>query len=132
MQIWAHGRQYPESTDYWDVNWLNVTAHCGGEGSDVWVTGPIIHITELKALREDLTKLSISLKGSVILDTMEPNFRIEFEATSKKEIQVKVHLTPNHLSQGHKYFFEVSQDNLNTFVQELKGILENYPIAGNP
>jgi hypothetical protein len=29
LQIWVHGRQFPDSNDYWDGNWLRVTAHCG-------------------------------------------------------------------------------------------------------
>jgi len=29
LQIWIHGRQFPDAADYWDGNWLRVTAHCG-------------------------------------------------------------------------------------------------------
>lgn len=36
LQIWIHGRQYPNEEDYWDGNWLNVTAHCGSQGAEVW------------------------------------------------------------------------------------------------
>lgn len=132
LQMWVHGRKYPESGDYWDGNWLNVTAHCGGEDSNVWVTGSIIHLTDLKTLQADLEKLCSSLNGAAVLETMEPNFGIDFEASPQKEIHVKVHLTPNHLSQEHHYFFKVSQYELQKFMQEIKIILESNPIIGKP
>jgi hypothetical protein len=44
LQMWIHGRQFPNEEDYWDGNWLNVTAHCGSQGADVWTSGPILHV----------------------------------------------------------------------------------------
>ena len=35
LQIWVHGRQFPDLHDYWDGNWLRVTAHCGGSGASI-------------------------------------------------------------------------------------------------
>jgi hypothetical protein len=28
LRVWIHGRQFPDSQDYWDGNWLNATAYC--------------------------------------------------------------------------------------------------------
>jgi hypothetical protein len=47
FQIWIHGRQFPDSQDYWDANWLNVTAHCGANGASVWVSGAIVMVSDL-------------------------------------------------------------------------------------
>lgn len=41
LQIWVHGRQFPDAADYWDGNWLRVTAHCGESGASVFATGSI-------------------------------------------------------------------------------------------
>jgi DNA-binding ferritin-like protein len=27
LQIWVYGRRFPDLHDYWDGNWLHVTAH---------------------------------------------------------------------------------------------------------
>src|SRR5256885_6731459 len=27
LQVWVHGRQFPDAIDYWDGNWLRITAH---------------------------------------------------------------------------------------------------------
>ena len=47
FQIWVHGRQFPDSTDYDDANWLRITAHAGAAGASVWVSGAILMITDL-------------------------------------------------------------------------------------
>jgi hypothetical protein len=44
FQLWVHSRQFPQEEDYWDGNWVNVTAHCAGKGASVWVRGAIIHL----------------------------------------------------------------------------------------
>jgi hypothetical protein len=59
LQIWIHSRQFPNEKDYWDGNWLNVTAHCGKHGADVWASGPILHVPDLTrwlAALEEMTK----------------------------------------------------------------------------
>ena len=35
LQLWVHGREFPESEDADDGNWLRVTAHCGASGASV-------------------------------------------------------------------------------------------------
>ena len=34
LQIWVHGRQFPDSDDYWDGNWLYVTRPGGRLGRE--------------------------------------------------------------------------------------------------
>lgn len=36
LQIWVLGREFEDSQDYWDGNWLRVLIHCSSEASDVW------------------------------------------------------------------------------------------------
>ena len=47
FQLWVHGRQFPNAQDYWDGNWLNVTAHCGANGASVWASGAIVMVADL-------------------------------------------------------------------------------------
>lgn len=35
FQLWVHGRQFPEATDFYDGNWLRVTAHCKASAASV-------------------------------------------------------------------------------------------------
>ncbi len=49
LRIWVHGRQFPDNEDYWDANWLNITA-CGAQGATVRVSGNIIQLPEIAHL----------------------------------------------------------------------------------
>jgi hypothetical protein len=49
FQLWIHGRQFPDSTDYYDGNWLRVTAHCGSSGASVWVQGAMLMVTDIQS-----------------------------------------------------------------------------------
>jgi hypothetical protein len=60
LQIWIHNRCYPESE-----NWLNVTVHCGAQGSSVRANGTIIHLSEISHLLSGIEKLYKALKGKV-------------------------------------------------------------------
>jgi len=48
LKIWISGRQFEDSTDFWDANWLVITAHCSSYFSEVIIQGPIIHLSELE------------------------------------------------------------------------------------
>ena len=39
FQLWVHGRQYPDSQEYYDANWLRVTADTGAAGASVGCQG---------------------------------------------------------------------------------------------
>ena len=47
FQLWVHGRQFEQATDYEDGNWLRVTAHCGAAGASVWATGSILQAQDV-------------------------------------------------------------------------------------
>ena len=77
LQIWVHSRQFPESDDYWDGNWINVTAHCGAKGADVWTSGSIIHLPEIKRWADACEKMHATLSGEANLECMEPWLLVE-------------------------------------------------------
>ena len=64
LQIWIHGRQFPESMDHWDGNWLNVTAHCDQAGASVWATGAILDTIGLLRFRDELEQLPQTLSAN--------------------------------------------------------------------
>ena len=81
LQIWIHGRQFPNATDYWDGNWLRITAHCGTHGADVWTTGSILHVPDIVRWLADPEQLNRSLSGDANLVPLEPELRVKLAAT---------------------------------------------------
>jgi hypothetical protein len=57
LQLWVHGREFPESDDDYDGNWFHVTAHCGASGASVWVQGSILMVTDIAGFGEECAAL---------------------------------------------------------------------------
>ncbi len=130
LEIWILGRQFPDSNDYWDGNWVNVIAHCNAHGSRVEVSGSIIHLSEIHYWHQSLETLYETLEGSACLDCMEPelNILIKVQSLGKMEMQVKI--TPDHLNQKHLFIFELNQSFLPDLIKSCKKIMQNYPLTG--
>jgi hypothetical protein len=47
LQLWVHGHQFQNSAEYFDANWLRVTAHAGAAGASVWASGAILMAPDL-------------------------------------------------------------------------------------
>ena len=131
LEIWIHERQFPDIEDYWDGNWLLVTAHCSSSGSSVWTEGPIIHLPELLDWYESASELNETLKGTASLECMEPELYVTIKAKSLGQLTMEVHITPNHFEQEHKYYFAIDQSYLTDFLNGCKQVLRNYPVKGS-
>jgi len=132
LQIWIHGRQFPDSEDYWDGNWLNVTAHCGASGASVFADGSIIHLPELERWHSQIVGLLASVGGEANLECMEPNLSVGLKANSLGHIAMDVSITPDHITQRHHFEYQIDQSYLTSLVRQLKAILETHPTKSVP
>lgn len=132
LQIWVHGRQFPDSHDYWDGNWLSVTACCEAKGACVWVAGNIIHLSEIHILLSGAEKLYRDLKGKAELPCMEPELSLELTAKSQGQIEMTVDITPDNLSQGHSFMFKIDQSYLPGLLTGCKKVMHKFPVKGGP
>ena len=130
FRLWIHNRASQKSQDYWDGNWLYVTAICEASGSVVRVTGSILHAPEIDGFRRGLEKLNEHLEGKAELDCMEPYLGISVEAQSLGHLRMVVAITPDILNQTHKFVFETDQSWLPRVISDCNKILERYPIVG--
>ena len=130
LQIWVDRRQFPDAADYWDGNWLRVTAHCGRSGASVFATGSIIHLSELDQWLVESEGLLKNLSGEAKLACMEPALSVTLKAGSLGYIAMEVSITPDHISQRHWFQFEIDQSYLPPLVKQCQAILEAYPIKG--
>ena len=46
LELWVHDRRSPKAQDYWEGNWLVVTARCAATGANVWSTGPMLRVPD--------------------------------------------------------------------------------------
>ena len=130
LSIWVHGRERPEDRDYWDGNWLLVTAYYDTDGASVKVHGPVIHLSELADLMFGCEQIYETLKGAASLECMEPELHVNLTADKLGRIDVSVSITPDHLTQYHKFDSQIDQSYLPAIIASLRNILQKYPIRG--
>jgi hypothetical protein len=131
FQLWIHGRQFPEADDYDDGNWLRVTAHCGASGASVWAQGAIVMVTDIAGFGKQCDAMLRGDSRSAVLDPYEPELRVSLEVADRLgHIHVQVEITAEHLTQSHKFEFDVDQSYLPDIIKECSAIVQEYPIRG--
>ncbi|WP_035547046.1 hypothetical protein [Burkholderia sp. 9120] len=128
LKLWVHGRQFPLAQDYWDGNWLQVTALCGSASSTVSTVGPIVHLGELVQLLEECERLYESLSGIAKLDCMEPNLGVTLTAKTSGHVDVRIHITPNHMLEKHEFTESFDQTFLPAIIAQCREILIEHPL----
>ena len=131
FQLWVHGRQFPDSTDYYDGNWLRVSAHCGCAGASVWATGSILMVTDLVSWAKECDQLLRKEAKQATLNPMEPNLCVTIKSTDALgHFSLSVEITPEHLSQRHTMEFEIDQTYLPELIRQCRQIEKEHPIRG--
>jgi hypothetical protein len=123
LKLWVHGRQFPLAQDYWDGNWLQVTARYNSAHSTVSTDGPIVHLGELARLLDECERLYESLSGVAKLDCMEPNLGITLTAKTSGHIDVRIHITPNSMLEKHEFNESFDQTFLPAIISQCREIL---------
>ena len=131
FQLWIHGREIGDPREHWeDANWLNVTAHCGAPGADVWAQGPILQLADLVWWLKQLEDISRTMSGKAELVPVEPNLYIKLEMDKLGHVAMQVNITPEHMSQRHEFREQIDQSYLPGLIRQIKTVLQKYPIQG--
>jgi hypothetical protein len=131
LRIWISGRQFPDANDYWDGNWLLVTASCVSAGAQVVTQGPILHLSELRHWLNGLKDLLQAVEGEAELPCMEPNLWATVRLGKTGSGSLAVSITPDPLKERHEFEIEIDQSYLPRLVRELEDILTRYPLKGD-
>ncbi len=128
LKLWVHGRQFPEADDYWDGNWLSVTAYYHRHQSSVFADGPILHLGELWGLYQGCTRMHSTLRGKAALECIEPNLSLKLTAGPTGRVQIETTITPDQLTENHSYTDEIDLSYLPAINAALRSIFDEYPI----
>ena len=128
LRIWLHGRQFPDSIDYWDGNWLRATACCSSPGAIVCTEGPIIHLGEIHGLLHECRILYESLKGEAKLACIEPNLSVKLAAEWNGALTVVIEITPDQMTERHSFDEHLDQSYLPSIISQCEAVLEKFPI----
>lgn len=130
FSLWVFGREFEDLHDYSDGNWLRVFARCSAGRSTVEAKGPIIHAPELAKWLKELRECNSSLNGEAVLACMEPNLSARIWLKDGRG-EFILNITPDHVSQEHRYTFQIDQSYLRELIFGLEDVLKRFPIRND-
>jgi len=128
FSLWVFNRQFENSHDYWDGNWLNVYAEVRTNGAVVKADGAILRVPELAGFADELQRVYDTLQGEAQLKCIEPNLGITIRAEKTGHLEIEIEITPDHMAQRHKFMSGFDQTFLKPIITSLRSILATYPI----
>lgn len=134
LSLWIGGREFPDSEDYWDGNWLVVRARMEAPGARVECEGPILMTSDLERFRGELASLHATLSGEATLASLEPNLTVRLAAQRLGQIALEVEITPEPLGQLHRFTLDahLDQSHLPALIASCDALLERFPVRGAP
>ncbi len=126
FRLWIHGRQFPESQEYWDGNWFKVTALCWAQGAEVQTSGSLLHLSDIVRWAEDAGQLHRTLSGEANLACMEPELFVTLQAKALGQIEMVVDITPDVHSQAHQFRFDIDQSYVPLLIRQCQRILDEF------
>ena len=131
FQLWVHGRQFPQAEDYYDGNWLRITAHCGGSGGSIWVQGAVLMVTDVAGFGDQCAAMLRGDSDSAVLDPLEPELKVSLWVADRLgHLRTHVEITPDHLAQSHRLEFDLDQSYLPEIIKQCAAIVQEYPVRG--
>lgn len=133
LRLKVHDYQFQESDEYWDANWVIVTAEVNLPGQ-AWVRaeGPFLMTSELARFRDEIQMLYDKLDAEAGLWTIEPELKLRLEGKGTGAITAEIEITPNQMTQEHRFYVELDQSYLPQALQQLNSILSQFPVRGQP
>ena len=130
LRIWVHGRQFPDATDEWDANWLNITARHQGRSGVVEVQGPELDTVSFLSFQRELMVMAESLTGEATLSSVEPSVKLKLRFSDRLgHVAARLELTADQLNEGHWFEIEgIDQTHLAVLIGQLKTVLDRFPV----
>jgi hypothetical protein len=132
IEIEAIGRKYPNTTDYWDINWLVSTINVNIPGYKACFNASLTTY-EIRDFYTELTRMETKLKGQAKLNNIDGYLDIECEMNRTGRMMWSAELC---YPAGHgallSFDFESDQSYLGDLIKQLEQLLRVYPVIGKP
>ena len=132
LRLWVLGRQFEQTEDFWDGNWLAVEAEASAAGALVRTCGPLVHLSELERFEDECRRLHETLDGQAELVCMEPNIRVRLQSKGLGHLRCEVFITPDHMTQRHEFIGELDQTHLPAIIHAIQDVLRRLPVRSRP
>jgi len=89
-------------------------------------------VPEIAHFLRGVEAIHASLQGEAALLCMEPELAVSLTAERLGHITMVVAITPDHLSQAHRFTFVIDQSYLPLVIDSCRTLLRQYPVKGQP
>lgn len=133
LALLVRGRAYRQQRDYWDGNWLLVTAtiHVGKFAGEV---PGMLRAEELATFTQTLQAFQQSLKGMIRFETAEEwlHFHIEADPHGRLELSGTLSDDVSYPYNSLKFTIPTAQSFLAAPLQQLQMVTQAFPTISRP
>ena len=105
-----------------------VRASMEARGALIKCDGAILTTMDIKQFRDQLAAMVETLQGEASLEPLEPELKMVFKMQSRGHLEATVEITPDHLTQHHRFVVDADQSYLPALVASCDDILTRFPI----
>lgn len=132
IEIDVLDRKYPNSSDYWDANWVTSKINIKIPGYLVNFDA-YLRTDELRDFANEIKLMSKLLKGKATLNNLDNYLQIECEMNKTGKIIWTVETCyPAGYGAVLKFKFESDQSFLVELIKETENMLSTFPVIGKP
>ncbi|MET4559832.1 hypothetical protein ABIA69_000975 [Lysinibacillus parviboronicapiens] len=125
-------RKYPNSADYWDVNWIDSKINVEIPGYLVQFYADL-RTDDVRDFVDELKLMSSSLQGKAILKNLESTIHFECKMNYSGQIMWSGETCyPAGYGAVLKFEFKSDQSYLKRLIKDLDDILTVFPVIGKP
>lgn len=133
VDVYVRGRMLPQSTDYWDGNWLesDIAVDVGAFHGKI---AAALRVDELQRFRKELEVLYLTVAGAARLVSLEEWITLEVKVDAWGHITVNGEVQ-DRPGMGNRLLFhiaELDQTDLPPVIEGLTAIEAAYPILDLP
>ncbi len=128
LRVWVLDKQSPEAVEWYEGTWLQVRAECAATGATVTARGPLLTAEDIGRLLAGMEALQRGARAAE-MSPLEPNLVVSLTGNSRGRVRIDVRITPDSMTQEHRFFFDADLAYLAGPAEQCREILERFPAA---
>jgi hypothetical protein len=129
LSVWVLDKAFPESVEWYDGSWLQVRAECTAPGASVTANGPLLTSEDIGRLLAGMEAMHRQGASSAGMSPLEPNLVVGLTGSSKGRLRIDVRISPDSMTQEHRFFFDADVAYLAGPIEQCREILRRFPAS---
>src|SRR5262245_38054617 len=127
LSLWVLDR-LPESEDCYGSICLQVRAECAAPGATVTASGPLLSVEDISRLLAGIEAMHKWEANTAGINPLEPNLAVRLTGNSRGSLRIDVRITPDSMTQEHRFFFDADLAYLAEPIAQCREILRQFAV----